>query len=54
LIACGAYAIVQLGYSVLWTQSILNVDNRILEYQKALGDLLAPEPRRATVCDYER
>jgi two-component system sensor histidine kinase GlrK len=43
--AASSYAIVQLGYFGSLTQSILNVDNRILEYQKALGDLLLAQSR---------
>jgi two-component system sensor histidine kinase GlrK len=40
-----SYAIVQLGYFGALTQSILNVDNRTLDYQKLLGDLLLAQSR---------
>jgi two-component system sensor histidine kinase GlrK len=40
-----SYAIVQLGYFGALTQSILNVDNRTLDYQKVLGDLLLAQSR---------
>jgi two-component system sensor histidine kinase GlrK len=43
--AASSYAIVQLGYFGSLTQSILTVDNRILDYQKALGDLLLAQSR---------
>jgi two-component system, NtrC family, sensor histidine kinase GlrK len=40
-----SYAIVQLGHFSVLTQSILNVDNRTLEHQKTLADLLLAQSR---------
>jgi len=43
--AASSYAIVQLGYLGSLTQSILYIDNRTLDYQKALGELLLAQSR---------
>ena len=40
-----AYAVLQLRYFRDLTQSILKVDNRILDYEKALADLLLAQSR---------
>lgn len=40
-----SYAIVQLNFFRGLTQSILTVDNRILDYQKSLGELLLAQSR---------
>jgi two-component system, NtrC family, sensor histidine kinase GlrK len=43
--AASSYAIIQLGYFSALTQAILNVDNRTLEQQKTLTDLLLAQSR---------
>ena len=40
-----SYAIVQLDFFRGLTQSILTVDNRLLDYQKSLGELLLAQSR---------
>ena len=43
--AASGYGIVQLGYFGKLTESILNVDNRILDHEKILADLLLSQSR---------